>query len=64
MGTTVIMITHSMAVLEHAEHAFLMCNGRILDKGAVDKISGYFDNNCMPCDHANGRGREEEMMPA
>ena len=33
MGATVIMITHSMAVLEHAEHAFLLCNGRILDKG-------------------------------
>src|SRR5665647_3628100 len=53
MGTTVIMITHSMAVLEHAEHAFLLCNGRILDKGSVGKISGYFVNNCIPCDHEN-----------
>ena len=30
-----------------------MCDGRILDKGAVDKISGYFEMNCLPCDHLN-----------
>ena len=62
MGTTVIMITHSMAVLEHAEHAFLLCNGHIIDKGAVDKISGYFSNNCIPCDHENLPAPDEEMM--
>jgi Fe-S cluster assembly ATP-binding protein len=62
-GTTVIMITHSMAVLSHAEHAFLMCNGRILDKGAVDRISGYFENNCLPCDHLNAPAPEEEATP-
>jgi Fe-S cluster assembly ATP-binding protein len=64
MGTTVIMITHSMAVLEHAEHAFLLCNGRILDKGEVGKISGYFADNCIPCDHENVPGPEEELLPA
>jgi len=64
MGTTVIMITHSMAVLEHAEHAFLLCNGRILDKGSVGKISGYFADNCIPCHHENMPAPEEEMMPA
>ena len=64
MGTTVIMITHSMAVLEHAEHAFLLCNGHILDKGSVGKISGYFANNCIPCHHENMPAPEEEMMPA
>jgi Fe-S cluster assembly ATP-binding protein len=52
-GATVIMITHSMAVLRQAEHAFLMCNGRILDKGPVAKISGYFENSCLSCDHLN-----------
>ena len=52
-GATVILITHSMAVLEHAEHAFLMCNGRLLDKGTIDKISGYFEHRCIPCDHTN-----------
>ena len=43
-----IMITHSMAVLEHAEHAFLLCNGHIIDKGTVDKISGYFARQLHP----------------
>jgi Fe-S cluster assembly ATP-binding protein len=52
-GATVIMITHSQEVLKHAEHAFLMCNGSILDKGAVGRIDGYFADNCIPCDHEN-----------
>jgi Fe-S cluster assembly ATP-binding protein len=64
MGTTVIMITHSMAVLEHAEHAFLLCNGHIMDKGSVDKISGYFSHNCIPCGHENVPTLDEERLPA
>jgi len=52
-GATVIMITHSQEVLKHAEHAFLMCNGSILDKGPVGRIDGYFADHCIPCDHAN-----------
>ncbi|MBM3146366.1 MAG: ABC transporter ATP-binding protein [Actinobacteria bacterium] len=58
-GVTVILITHSMAVLRQAEHAFLMCNGRLLDKGSVGKISGYFENRCLPCDHTNMPAAEE-----
>lgn len=52
-GSTVITITHSMAVLKKAEHAFLMCHGSIMDKGSIDKISGYFENKCIPCEHKN-----------
>ncbi len=52
-GATVILITHSMAVLEHAEHAFLMCCGRLIDKGSVEKIGGYVANKCIPCSHKN-----------
>ncbi|MFO7870599.1 MAG: ABC transporter ATP-binding protein [Kiritimatiellia bacterium] len=52
-GTTVILITHSLAVLQHAEHAFLMCCGRLLDEGAVKQIAPYFENKCIPCDHKN-----------
>jgi len=52
-GTTVILITHSLAVLRQAEHAFLLCHGKLLDKGSVDKIGGYFENKCIPCDHKN-----------
>lgn len=52
-GTTVIMITHSLAVLEHAEHAFLMCDGKVIDKGAIEKIRKYFEDKCLTCDHKN-----------
>ncbi|HEQ98540.1 MAG TPA: ABC transporter ATP-binding protein [candidate division Zixibacteria bacterium] len=52
-GTTVIMITHSLAVLNQAEHAFLMCNGTIVDKGVVSKIRSYFEDKCIPCPHKN-----------
>lgn len=52
-GATVILITHSPAVLRQAEHAFLMCNGRLIDKGSVEKIDKYFENKCIPCDHIN-----------
>jgi Fe-S cluster assembly ATP-binding protein len=59
MGATVIMITHSMAVLKQADHAFLICNGKLLDKGNVDRIGGYFANKCLPCGHANQPSAEE-----
>ena len=52
-GTTVILITHSAAVLKQAEHAFLMCNGRLIDKGAVSRIYRYFEEKCLPCTHTN-----------
>lgn len=42
-----------MAVLRQAEHAFLMCGGTLLDKGPIDRISGCFENRCIPCDHTN-----------
>lgn len=58
-GATVIMITHSMAVLKQADHAFLMCNGKLLDKGNVDRIGGYFADKCLPCDHINQPNSEE-----
>lgn len=50
-GTTVILITHSMTVLNQAEHAFLLCNGQMVDKGSVRKIRSYFENKCVPCPH-------------
>ncbi|PKK83454.1 MAG: ABC transporter ATP-binding protein [candidate division Zixibacteria bacterium HGW-Zixibacteria-1] len=52
-GTTVILITHSLAVLDQAEHAFLLCHGRMVDKGTVSRIRKYFERNCLPCDHKN-----------
>ncbi len=52
-GATVIMITHSQEVLRHAEHAFLLCDGRIIDKGSVKRIDDYFGESCLACDHIN-----------
>jgi Fe-S cluster assembly ATP-binding protein len=52
-GSTVLLITHSVEVLSWAEHAFLMCCGRILDKGKTDKIARYFHDRCIPCQHKN-----------
>lgn len=58
-GATIVLITHSLAVLEQAEHAFLMCGGKVIDKGPIDKIKPYFEQRCIPCDHPNIRGLDE-----
>ena len=52
-GTTVVLITHSLAVLNQSEHAFLFCAGRIVDKGTVERIRRYFEDKCLPCNHQN-----------
>ena len=46
---TVIMITHSLAVLQQAEHAFLICDGQMIDKGGIDRIGRYFEQRCLDC---------------
>ncbi len=48
-GSTVILVTHSPTVLHQADHAFLMCQGKILDKGTTEAISKYFEGKCMVC---------------
>lgn len=58
-GSTVILITHSKAVLEQAEHAFLMCDGTVVDTGLSTKICRYFEEKCIPCDHKNEPGVDE-----
>jgi Fe-S cluster assembly ATP-binding protein len=52
-GATVLLITHSEAVLAQAEHGFLICCGKLIDKGGIDKIASYFGERCIPCDHKN-----------
>jgi len=63
-GSTVVLITHSLAVLKQAEHAFLFCAGRIVDQGKVDRIKGYFENKCLPCDHQNLPDGFKDESPA
>ncbi len=52
-GTTVILITHSLDVLKKAEYAFILCNGKIIDKGKTSEIGKYFIERCMSCRHKN-----------
>ena len=52
-GATVILITHSLPVLQQAEHAFLLCNGRLRDKGTIGDIEHYFAENCIMCETPN-----------
>jgi Fe-S cluster assembly ATP-binding protein len=52
-GSTVILITHSAAVLKQAEHGFIMCCGKIIDKGPTEKILPYFEKKCLTCDTQN-----------
>jgi len=58
-GTTILLITHSLAVLRLTDHAFLMCDGKIIEKATSDKIIPYFENNCIPCDHKNKPTQKE-----
>jgi len=58
-GTTVLLITHSLAVLRQADHAFLMCHGEIVEKAVASKIIPYFENKCIPCPHKNEPRLEE-----
>lgn len=50
-GATVLLITHSPAVLAHAEVALLMCCGQIVDRGDAARIGEEFRSGCIPCDH-------------
>jgi Fe-S cluster assembly ATP-binding protein len=58
-GITIILITHSMTVLEQADHAFLLCHGQMVDKGSPDKIGEYFKDKCMPCPSRDPAETEE-----
>lgn len=62
-GATVVMITHSPTVLEHAEHAFLLCHGEVLRKDLTANIMPFFAGNCLPCDHVNEPLAEEARTP-
>jgi Fe-S cluster assembly ATP-binding protein len=53
----VLLITHSPAVLEKADHAFLICCDTLVEKGETAKILKYFSGKCLPCPHAAGPNR-------
>jgi len=48
-GNTVMLVTHSQQVLSHADAATLVCCGKDVDEGPVERIRGYFETRCIPC---------------
>lgn len=48
-GTTVLIVTHSLKILEKCDYAFLLCNGVLIDEGDSGKISRYFLDKCLKC---------------
>lgn len=60
-GSTVLLITHSLAVLQQADHAFLICHGQLVDKGSIEKIESFFGRKCLPCAHPNEPSEWEVM---
>ena len=50
-GTTILLITHSPEVLRWADHAFLLCGGKVVDKGTMETMYDYFSGKCAPCTH-------------
>lgn len=53
IGTTVIIITHNMQVLKKAEHAFLLCDGKLIDESKGEDVAEYFKKRCVNCEHKN-----------
>jgi Fe-S cluster assembly ATP-binding protein len=48
-GGTVIMITHSLTVLNYSDHAFLICDGKIKTKGILSQVLPVFQKQCENC---------------
>lgn len=63
-GVTILLITHSLKVLEQADHAFLLCHGQLVDKGSVEKMRAYFEGKCIPCTHKNAPEQNEIEVTA
>ncbi len=61
-GTTVIMITHSPEVVKRADHAFILCGGRLVRKGTVDQMEDYFNGQFRTCKHKNNPLPEEWIL--
>ncbi len=57
--TGVILITHSEEMLDLADRAALICQGKLFKKGSPRKISDYFKNECLPCEEEDPSKYEE-----
>lgn len=48
-GTTVLLISHRDEVVELADTASLMCEGRITSTGDPHKVCDHYTRHCRPC---------------
>lgn len=49
IGTTIVVITHNSQVLKRADVAYLICDGKIIDKSEGGNVAQYFKNRCLSC---------------
>jgi len=58
-GTTVLLVTHSVEVMKHADRATLMCCGQTVEEGPAERIRRYFEDRCIPCPYHDPREQRE-----
>jgi Fe-S cluster assembly ATP-binding protein len=58
-GTTVLLVTHSVEVMKHADRATLICCGQTVEEGPAERIRRYFTDRCIPCPYHDPREVEE-----
>jgi Fe-S cluster assembly ATP-binding protein len=61
-GVTVIIITHNMQILKTAEHAFLLCEGKIIDESRGEDVAEYFCARCQSCPHKKSNPEERRKI--
>ncbi|MCK4968366.1 MAG: ATP-binding cassette domain-containing protein [Candidatus Aenigmarchaeota archaeon] len=52
-GSTIILITHNLEIIKQAGYSFLLCGGKLVLEGNINKIYPYFKNECFICAHKN-----------
>lgn len=48
-GTTVVLITHRARILRQAQHAYLICSGKVRDEAHGGDVDQYFKRRCLTC---------------
>lgn len=52
-GVTLIVITHREEIARMSDEAYLMCDGKFLEHGDVDRVISFYRNRCDSCNHVN-----------
>ncbi len=56
-GTTVVSITHREEISLIADHALLICNGKLIADDKPEIVNRIYKENCDTCDHPNNPDR-------